>query len=100
MTTLFTFHSGYIPIIWKNRGRDEGIKLYIPFWLYSNRNECSWIWEYFSLHSILVIFQCKGSKAEGSRRTFTFHSGYIPMPTDEMAEAMETSLHSILVIFQ
>ena len=54
----FTFHSGYIQIIWPHCSDWSVWRLYIPIWLYSNRLAT---WDktklFTSLHSNLVIFK-------------------------------------------
>ena len=57
-TTVFTFHSGYIPMET------------------DNKNICI---SYYTLHSILVIFQCHCLSFKSFPSAFTFHSGYIPI---------------------
>ena len=74
----FTFHSGYIPIV-PTEDVPDALKLYIPFWLYSNFTACP---------------------SAPSAPYFTFHSGYIPISMPARKHNTSSTLHSILVIFQ
>ena len=101
----FTFHSGYILITRERKEQETKIKLYIPFWIYSNKGQRQvavhhkWLyipfWIYSNLHRYFSFVQ--GSRLyipfwiysnNFSRLTkvslflfFTFHSGYILMYT-------------------
>ena len=100
--TIFTFHSGYIPIV------SVGIQMerqdaftfhsgYIPILLIKRQSLII-----HTLHSILVIFQWTGYKIFiVIYFFFTFHSGYIPIGGRRTCcRCKKRALHSILVIFQ
>ena len=61
---------------------NEATELYIPFWIYSNEYYIVAVGEKVALHSILDIFQSKTTLwGLAKKYYFTFHSGYIPIPT-------------------
>ena len=119
----FTFHSGYIPMTTVSLIVDKKLKLYIPFWLYSNRYITGLKFGEISLHSILVIFQCSyilhpnnlqdlyipfwlySNKYMEKNKDYTVRL-YIPFwlysneESEMTSEQEQASLHSILVIFQ
>ena len=120
----FTFHSGYIPIIYRIVIIFKISSLYIPFWLYSNPFSYQVgyyfnhlyipFWLYSNLYTVksqpnffdtlyipFWLYSNSDEKDEHANIAFfTFHSGYIPMDVDGYNISSGMSLHSILVIFQ
>ena len=117
----FTFQSGYIQI--RTAFQDISVSiLYIPIWLYSNKERWNpedgrgtlhsnlvifkW-WRplsalhcWYSLHSNLVIFKSISSLDSTSIEVFTFQSGYIQMYAEQFSIVRFFPLHSNLVIFK
>ena len=76
----FTFHSGYIPMNTIVRLKRNLLSLYIPFWLYSNNKHRLELLRIYQLYIPFWLYSNGyGVTCSRRRRSFTFHSGYIPI---------------------
>ena len=75
--------------------------LYIPFWIYSNLRGSEQLEHYktFTFHSGYIPITMSWTLLSVFT-VFTFHSGYIPMSRNSQSSKVKLSLHSILDIFQ
>ena len=121
---FFTFQPGYIQMINVSVCRSWICTLYIPTWLYSNRNAVGWVQGAFSLYIPTWLYS--NSYTPATWRTpvafftfqpgyiqmhikthsrflpfcFTFQPGYIQIKPKTLPDMFLHSLHSNLVIFK